>query len=77
MTQTQQTVLALAIYTIWIALLYIRIFDKTLKKYVLSIGVLLAFWMVVRMLKIYNRLCNRNVVVFVLHTTIADSNILL
>lgn len=41
MTQTQQTVLALAIYTIWITLLYIRIFDKTLKKYVLSIGVLL------------------------------------
>lgn len=53
MTQTQQTVLALAIYTIWIALLYIRIFDKTLKKYVLSIGVLLAFWMVVRMFKTY------------------------
>ncbi len=53
MTQTQQTVLALAIYTIWITLLYIRIFDKTLKKYVLSIGVLLAFWMVVRMIKTY------------------------
>ena len=31
MTQTQQTILALAIYTIWITLLYIRIFDKTLK----------------------------------------------
>lgn len=31
MTQTQQTVLALAIYTIWLILLYIRIFDKTLK----------------------------------------------
>ena len=43
MTQTQQTILALAIYTIWIMLLYIRIFDKTLKKYVLLIGVLLAF----------------------------------
>ena len=53
MTQTQQTVLALAIYTIWLTLLYIRIFDKTLKKYVLSIGVLLAFWMVVRILKPY------------------------
>ena len=53
MTQTQQTILALAIYTIWITLLYIRIFDKTLKKYVLLIGVLLAFWMVVRILKTY------------------------
>ena len=53
MTQTQQTILALAIYTIWITLLYIRIFDKTLKKYVLSIGVLLGFWMVVRILKTY------------------------
>ncbi|CDC81040.1 uncharacterized protein BN667_01109 [Clostridium sp. CAG:465] len=53
MTQTQQTVLALAIYTIWLILLYIRIFDKTLKKYVLSIGVLLVFWMVIRMVKRY------------------------
>ena len=53
MTQTQQTVLALAIYTIWITPLYIRIFDKTLKKYVLSIGVLLVFWMVIRMVKRY------------------------
>ena len=32
MTQTQQTILALAIYTIWITLLYIRRVDKTLKK---------------------------------------------
>ena len=53
MTQTQQTVLALAIYTIWLILLYIRIFDKTLKKYVLSIGVLLVFWMAIRMVKRY------------------------
>ena len=53
MTQTQQTVIALAIYTIWLTLLYIRIFDKTLKKYVLSIGVLLAFWMIVRIIKPY------------------------
>ncbi len=53
MTQTQQTVLALAIYTIWLTLLYIRIFDKTLKKYVLSIGVLLVFWMIIRIIKPY------------------------
>lgn len=53
MTQTQQTVLALAIYAIWLTLLYIRIFDKTLKKYVLSIGVLLVFWMIVRMTRPY------------------------
>ena len=53
MTQTQQTVLALAIYTIWLILLYIRIFDKALKKYVLSIGVLLVFWMAIRMVKRY------------------------
>ena len=53
MTQTQHTVLALAIYTIWLILLYIRIFDKTLKKYVLSIGVLLVFWMAIRMVKRY------------------------
>ncbi len=31
MTQTQQTVLALSVYAIWLTLLYIRIFDKTLK----------------------------------------------
>ena len=53
MTQTQQTVLALSVYAIWLTLLYIRIFDKTLKKYVLSIGVLLVFWMIVRMTRPY------------------------
>ena len=53
MTQTLQTVLALALYTIWFTPLYIRIFDKTLKKYVLSIGVLLVFWMAIRMVKRY------------------------
>lgn len=53
MTQSQQSVLFLAIAAIWIPLLYIRTFDKTLKKYVALTGILLVFWMVVRMVKPY------------------------
>ena len=53
MTEIQQTVLALAIYAIWLTFLCIRIFDKTLKKYVFSIGALLVFWMTIRITKLY------------------------
>ena len=53
MTQTQQTVIALVIFSVWLTFLYIRTFDKTLKKYILSIGFLLVFWMIVRILKPY------------------------
>ena len=53
MDQTQQSILFLAISVLWSTFLYIRTFDKTLKKYIISLGILLAFWMIVRITKEY------------------------
>ena len=51
MDQAQETTIALAIFTIWTTFLYIRVFDKTLKKYILSIGALLIFWMTIKIIR--------------------------
>lgn len=53
MDQTQQSVLFLVIFAIWSTFLYIRTFDKILKKYIISLGILLAFWMIIRIAKNY------------------------
>ena len=58
MDQAQETTIALAVFTIWITFLYIRVFDKTVKKYILSIGVLLIFWMTIKIIR-----CDSNGVV--------------
>ena len=50
--QTQEATLFLAIFTIWMSFLYIRVFDKKVKKYIFSIGVLLVFWMTTKIVKI-------------------------
>lgn len=53
MNQTQQSVLFLMIFVAWASFIYIRTFDKTLKKYISSLGILLAFWMIIRIAKTY------------------------
>ena len=53
MNQTQQSIVFLIIFVIWSSFLYIRTFDKTLKKYISSIGILLTFWMIIRIAKTY------------------------
>ena len=53
MDQTQQSVLFLMIFVVWASFIYIRTFDKTLKKYISIIGILLAFWMIVKITKEY------------------------
>ena len=53
MSQTQQSVVFLAVFAVWITFLYIRIFDKVLKKYIALIGMLLEFWMIVKIIKNY------------------------
>lgn len=53
MNQTQQSVLFLIIFVVWASFIYIRTFDKTLKKYISSLGMLLAFWMIIRIAKTY------------------------
>lgn len=53
MNQTQQSVLFLVVFVLWATFIYIRTFDKTLKKYIISLGLLLAFWMIIRIAKNY------------------------
>ena len=49
--QTQITYTFLIIFCIWFLTLYNRIFDKKLKKYILLIGGLQVFWMIIRIVK--------------------------
>lgn len=51
MGHTGQSAIFLVIFTVWIAILYIRVYDKTLKKYTLSIGICLVFWMIIKIFK--------------------------
>lgn len=53
MGHSEQAILFLVVFTIWISTLYIRIFDKTLKKYTISIGICLIFWMIIKIIKGY------------------------
>lgn len=53
MNQTQQSVLFLVVFVLWATFIYLRTFDKTLKKYIISLGILLAFWMTIRIAKNY------------------------
>ena len=52
MDQTQEATLFLVIFTTWMTFLYIRVFDKTVKKYILVIGAFLLFWMTTKIVKI-------------------------
>lgn len=49
--QSQITYTFLIIFCIWFLTLYNRIFDKKLKKYILLIGGLQIFWMIIRIIK--------------------------
>ena len=53
MNHAQQSAIFLVIFTIWISTLILRVFDKTLKKYTLSIGICLIFWMIIKVFKHY------------------------
>ena len=53
MDQAQQSMIFLVIFTIWASAFYIRVFDKTLKKYTALIGVCLILWMIIKIIKKY------------------------
>lgn len=46
--QLKITYAFLIVFTVWFLVLYNRIFDKQLKKYILGIGILQIFWMITR-----------------------------
>ena len=51
MDQAQEATIALVIFFVWITFLYIRVFDKMVKKYISSIGILLTFWMIIKIIR--------------------------
>ena len=46
-------VIGLIIFSAWTIRLDYKIFDRKLKKYVIGIGGLLVFWLIIRLTKIY------------------------
>ncbi len=47
----QETLMFLVIFTLWVIRLYYKLYDKRNRVYVLIIGVLIVFWMVIRITK--------------------------
>ena len=51
MTHKFETLLYAILFTIWTVRLYYKLYDKKTKKYILSIGLLIIFWMLIRISK--------------------------
>lgn len=51
MTHKFEALLYAILFTFWSVRLYYKLYDKRIRKYVLSIGVLIVFWMIIRMSK--------------------------
>lgn len=51
MSHKFETLLYAIVFTFWTVRLYYKLYDKKIKKYVLSIGILIVFWMLIRIFK--------------------------
>ncbi len=51
MSHKFETLLYAIIFTIWVVRIYYKLYDKKIRKYVLCIGLLIVFWMIIRILK--------------------------
>lgn len=51
MTQKYKTLLYAIFFTIWLIRIYYKLYDKRVRKYVLTIGFLIVFWMIIRINK--------------------------
>ncbi len=51
MSHKFETLLYAIIFTIWVVRIYYKLYDKKIRKYVLGIGLLIVFWMIIRILK--------------------------
>lgn len=51
MSHKFETLLYAIIFTIWIVRLYYKLYDKKTRKYILGIGFLIVFWMIIRISK--------------------------
>ena len=51
MTQKFQTLLYAIFFTAWVVRIYYKLYDKKIRRYVLTIGFLIVFWMLIRITK--------------------------
>lgn len=51
MTHKFKTLLYAIFFTIWVVRIYYKLYDKRIRKYVLTIGILIVFWMFIRISK--------------------------
>ena len=47
----QEALIFLVIFTFWVIRIYYKLYDKKTKFYVFIIGILIIFWMVIRIIK--------------------------
>ena len=51
MTHKFEALIYAILFTFWSVRLYYKLYDKKIRKYILSIGILIVFWMLIRMTK--------------------------
>ena len=51
MTHKFEALICAVLFTFWSVRLYYKLYDKKVRRYVISIGCLIVFWMIVRMTK--------------------------
>ena len=51
MTHKFEALIYAIIFTLWTIRLYYKLYDKKIRRYILSIGILIVFWMLIRMTK--------------------------
>lgn len=51
MNHREQAIIYAVIFTIWLVRLYYKLYDKETKRYVMEIGLLIVFWMFIRIIK--------------------------
>lgn len=51
MTHKFEALICAILFTFWSVRLYYKLYDKKIRKYILSIGILIVFWMLIRMTK--------------------------
>lgn len=51
MTHKFEALICAILFTFWSVRLYYKLYDKKIRKYIISIGILIVFWMLIRMTK--------------------------
>lgn len=51
MTKMQESLIYLVFFSFWLIRLYYKLYDKETRKYILYIGLLIIFWLVLRICK--------------------------